>query len=654
MIASPHVREDTELLVSAPVGGLNEAASIDGLDDRQATEALNCEFYKGTVAKRRGYTALGDAIVTDLVSYWGYQFIKKDGTSQLLRVNGTHLYKLSGANTWLGAISGVNPGNATDVFGGGKNLGTAVQHNDVVYYADGDVVYRYNGSRILPWSFAGGTMAAATLSPDVVGGALSVGDYTCVYTLYDSVLGEETNPSTVSAIEAVALLNNRIPFSIAKPTGYTTNYDKVRIYRTTADGAGAWFFEAEVAASDWPAGGSTALTGYLTIADSSLGAEVQYDNDPAPLWRFLRLNGERVVGGHIATTAPSQVMWSKVNQPWAVPALNAQYLRRDDGHPIRGVFETMHGNLFVGKSQGPIFELAPHPTLTYAPLQLPALHGLESHHSVIPVGNGAVFADRAGLVEFNGQQTILASKAVQAKYRELAAKFDTNAAGEVSLLQRCFGIHDQQPDRSQIRFAFAKFDTAETDDQLVMDVETLSGESGSWHREQYKSKGFRVLFPVQDQTSGGNKLTAIYAADGEGKCWRLRTDTTGTEVYSDNAGGITFQWHSKWFGDGLNDFLPRYLDVEIEKAATGKTTGNLTVKVWKDVDAATAIVTKTIALSDAAYQTKRIDIPVPAASSQYWKRLRVGFEHTAADGDVSIVKFSIRGKMIGHRLIGIS
>ena len=654
MVVQSHVREDTELLVSAPVGGLNEAASIDAIDDRQATEALNSEFYKGTVAKRRGYTAIGDTIVTDLVCYWAYQFIKKDGTSQLLRVNGTHLYKLTGG-TWLGAISGVNPGNATDVFGGGKNLGTAVQHNDVIYYADGDVVYRYNGTRILPWSFAGGTMTAAVLAAAVAAGALSAGAYTCVYTLYDSTLGEETDPATVSN-SITAALNQRIPYTIAKPTGYTTNYDKVRIYRTTADGAGAWFFEAEVAASDWPGGGSTDLTGYLTIADSSLGAEVQYDNDPAPLWRFLRLNGERVVGGHIAATAPSQVMWSKVNAPWAVPALNALYLRRDDGHPIRGVFETMHGNLFVGKSQGPLFELAPHPTLTYAPLQLPALHGLESHHSVIPIGNGALFADRAGLVEFNGQQTTLASKAVQSKFRELAGKFDTNATGEVSLLQRCFGIHDQQPDRTQARFSFAKFDTAETDDELVIDLETLAGERGSWHREQYKTKGFRVLFPVQDQTSGGNKLTAIYAADGDGKCWRLRTDTTGAEVYSDNAGGITFQWHSKWFGDGLNDFLPRYLDVELEKSATGKTTGALTVKVWKDGDSATVIVSKSITLLDSGGLTfvKRIDIPVPPGSSQYWKRIRVGFEHSSADGDVSIVKFSVRGKMIGRRLIGIA
>lgn len=649
-----------EVLVNAPVGGLNEAAVLDALGDTQATTALNCEFYKGTIAKRRGSVQIGDQVnpaswAAERIAFWGHQYVKKDGTSTLLAVFGTHLYKLSGS-TWVGAISGTNPAGATDVFGGGKNLGSHVQYADVVYYADGDVTYRYNGTTIRPWSFAGGTMGAAVLTnPAVGGGALNAGAKTMVYTLYDSALGEETNPSTVSN-SVTATANQRIEYTITKPTGYTTNFDKVRIYSTTADGSGAWYYEAEVAASDWPAGGSTALTGYVTIADSSLGAEVAYDNDPVPLWRYLQLHDERVVGGCIGTTAPSQVSWSKTNAPFAVPTTNAQYLKRDDGHPIRAVFSALFGNLYVAKQGGPIFQLRPHPTLGYAPQQLPALHGCECHQSVVADDNGAMFVDRLGIVAFNGQQTRLVSGPVQTTFRTLSAKVDTNATGDTSLLQRAVGIHDQQADRTQIRWSFAKATTGgESDDALVMEAENAMGIAGAWHREQYATRGLRVFFAVQDPSVSGIKTPAVYALDGNGMCHRLRTNASNEDVFSDVAGAITMSWYSKWFGDGLNDFIPRFVDVEIERSVSGKTTGTLYVYLWKDGDDSAAIQTKSLTLSDTGNNraTYRIDVAVPS-TGQYWKRLRVGFGHSDVNGDVSIVKFAVLGRLIGRRLLGVA
>lgn len=652
-----------ELVITAPVGGLNEAASIDTMDNAQATEALNCEFWKGTIAKRRGIVQIGDQVDSgnpwsnERICYWATQYVTRAGVSTLLRVNGAHLYKVNGT-VWVGAISGTNPAGATDVFGGGKNLGSHVQFNDVIYYADGDVTKRYDGTTIRDWSFAGGTMAAATLSAAVAGGSLSAGAYTMVYTLYDSSRGEETNPATVSN-SIVAALNQKIPYSIAKPSGYTTNFDKVRIYRTTADGAGAWFFEAEVAASDWPAAGSTALTGFLTISDAALGAEVAYDNDPAPKWRFLQLHDERVVGGHIATTAPSQVMWSKPGAPFSVPSSNGQYLKRDDGHPIRAVFQAMFGNLYVAKQGGPIFELTPHPTLGYSPLQLPALHGCESHHSVIFDGNEAVFVDRLGIVRFNGQQSELISPPVQSTFRRLSAQIDTNVTGEMSLLQRAFGIHDQQSDRTQCRWTFALTTTNGIyDDQLVLDLASAVGESGAWHREQYETRGFRVFFAAQDPLNTGQKTPAIYACDGNGNVYRLRTDAANAEVFADSGGKYAMQWYSKWFGDGINDSIPRYVDIEIERSTDTYKSGSIAVTLWQDGDDTAPVVTKHLNLYDSfdsgqRRRTYRIDVPVPA-SGQYWKRLRIGFSHTEASGDVSIVKFIVWAIPVGARLIGVA
>jgi hypothetical protein len=382
---------------------------------------------------------------------------------------------------------------------------------------------------------------------------------------------------------------------------------------------------------------------------------VAYDNDPAPKWRYFQLHDERVVGGHIGTTAPSQVAWSKAGAPFAVPALNAQYLQRDDGHPIRGVFKALYGNLFVGKQGGPLFQLSPHPTLGYAPLMLPALHGLESHHSVIAGDNGALFEDRLGLVSFNGQQTRLISGPVQETFRRLAAQVDTSASGEKGIMQRVFGIHDQQADRSQARWAFALTTTdLVSDDQLVVDLESTSGEAGAWHREQYKSRGLRVFFAVVDPAASGQKTPAIYALDGNGQCWRLRTDESNVEVFADDGAAYTMTWYSKWFGDGLNAFLPRFIDVELEISAAGATTGNVSVTLWKDGDESAPVQTKTIALASTGpvVRTVRFDIAVVAASSMYWRRLRVGFSHSSANGDVSIVKFTVLGKMIGRRLLG--
>lgn len=641
-------QEPEPLELRALIGGLNDTDSINDIQDIEATLAHNVTFDDHTIGNRRGRVRDGDQIdpsgtagVGDRVAWWKFQFRKRDGTTQDLQVNGTHLYKQT-AGLWLGAISGLNPGDATDIIGGGVRRGTHVQYNDILYYCDGTLQKRYNGSNIRDWSFAGGTLPAPSIDA-VTGSAgnLGAGNYQIVYSYRDPLTGDETNPSTASAAVAVAA-NTERKVTIPANASWTPQYTRVRLYRTVVNGAGAFFFERELDIGSH----NLATTAYtwaidaacrITIADSSLGAEVEFDNDPIPTGiSVVFVHDERVIAiDHTRAT----VYWSKKGRPWSFPTANAQDLLKEDGHPAIGGF-VMFGFPYVWKRGGPGFQLGPHPTLGYVPQQLPARHGCESHWSIVVDENHAYWADKDGFLRFNGQQTENISDA------KIRRTFATLAKSSNAYISNSVGIHHNQADRQRVSWFFSTAD-ATKDKVINLDLRTheatgQGGPNGSgWHVEEYSTYGQRVCCHYEDSS---NRTNHVYTADANGYAYRLRTNTSGNEVYSDEGSPILMKWHSKWYGNGLLDQLLHWLDVEFERSAPGRTAGLVTVKVWADADERHPVVTRQFNLYDSGNLTRTLRFNMPG---KYFRRFRIGFEHQSANGDVSIVKVVPWGSTIG-------
>ena len=649
------------LEVSNPVGGLNDTDTIANVENNEATVAENVDFDRGTIANRRGYQQVGDQVGWGMC-FAGWHYRRRDGSQQVLTVFGDKLFKLLPTGKWVGAVSEVAAGTSADIIGGGRNDGCIGQYSDIVYYADGDKQMRYDGSTvpqtIRDWSFKGSIPAPTIITPGTDPGALSNGKYTIVITLSSSTTGEETNPSAVSnTVTATTGAGGQSYFlvTINPIPDWKSYFDRVNIYRTFADGAGAWFFEKQ---ANVPAGfnlATTALTTalapplHISYADGNLQSEVSFDRDPIPAIRYFAIHDERFVGTGNASS-PATVYWTPKGNPTEWPTSNAQHLRRDDGHPASGVFSSMFGKVFITKRNGPNFQLSPHPILGYAPQPLPARHGSDNHFSILEDENHAFWWDKDGVVKFNGQQSInVSDPKIRRLYRQIVND-------QQNYVDNVHGVLDNQPDRPRARWLISTPAAGIAGRHLVLDMRT-----GAWHVESYdQEKDLRVAWKVEE-----NRREVVWCGDGRGRVFRLRYDGNGNENYDDNGRAIKMRWYSKWFGDGITDNLFVRFDMLLERSPEGHAQGPLRVLFFKNANA-NYFFRKDVTLwgygdpappeyvqfypgsEDPEVYLVRIDLP-----AGYAKWFRVGFEHDAVGGSVSIVKFRLMVREIGPRVVGV-
>src|SRR3990172_3874376 len=95
---------DTKLIEKL-TGGIDYSVRSDGLKDEQATIASNVIFYNDQVRVDTGYDKFVQTVVG--IPRAVYQLYYKDGSSELLLVTNTTLYKLA-ASEWQYVSGGVD------------------------------------------------------------------------------------------------------------------------------------------------------------------------------------------------------------------------------------------------------------------------------------------------------------------------------------------------------------------------------------------------------------------------------------------------------------------------------------------------------------------------------------------------------------------
>ena len=118
--------------------GMNNKTEANLLDDRELVESLNCFVGPGYIEKRYGYKTYR----TNACSYL-YEFFKSNGTSDLLVVSGTTLYKDNGTSlVSVTMTNSLTTSNVKMITYNDRSM------NDVVLVADGGTLKTYDGTEV--------------------------------------------------------------------------------------------------------------------------------------------------------------------------------------------------------------------------------------------------------------------------------------------------------------------------------------------------------------------------------------------------------------------------------------------------------------------------------------------------------------------------
>lgn len=112
------------------------------------------------------------------------------------------------------------------------------------------------------------------------------GDYSAVFTYYDSARGFETNPAQ-PAPALVTLANQSLRVTVVASTD--TRFDKIRIYRNQAGVPATFFLDQEVA--------NASATIESVKADVELGGAVSYGNARPPVCMYIAKTASRIFWG---------------------------------------------------------------------------------------------------------------------------------------------------------------------------------------------------------------------------------------------------------------------------------------------------------------------------------------------------------------------
>jgi hypothetical protein len=259
--------------VAQPLSGFHALGTPFLVPAEGADVAMNVTWESLCIEKATGRVQIGDAIAvagstpgSNLNIHqcmWGYQHITKAGVRTLIRVNGMQLFKLIDTDPdpnvwrWVGAVSGVIPATADDVLGNGVNLGTAVQKNDRIHYADGGLLRRMwipgPPSRIVPWG-SDLVLAAGTITGEIQTGGflLSSRRYSFAYQLINADTGFKTSLSPVSNVAQIAGAGDQsqLAITIPKVENWTPDWSIIRIARSTGavppSDPAAWLTEYDI------------------------------------------------------------------------------------------------------------------------------------------------------------------------------------------------------------------------------------------------------------------------------------------------------------------------------------------------------------------------------------------------------------------------
>jgi hypothetical protein len=300
-------------------GGINSKFSADAINDNESPELLNVRIDSvGAVSKRPSYSDYNDTALSEEIDS-AYRYYEIDGTKNTLVQYDTALVL---GNDATGAFTSKSTA-VTD----GSRLDYCTSHNVVYMTNESDTPLCYVGSStnaVFEW----GCQVADVSSTDssLIDGSLDESatyQYKITYYYHGY---EESNGS-----DAVVVVTGADPTDGVQLTSIPTGDARVtarKIYRTEGDGA-VFYYLATI-------DDNTDTTYSDTTVDTSLDTATicPTDNGLPPngcQWAFVAAN--RVF---LVDINESKYYYSGLDTPDIFPALNYDYVFRDDGEWLKG------------------------------------------------------------------------------------------------------------------------------------------------------------------------------------------------------------------------------------------------------------------------------------------------------------------------------
>jgi len=439
----PAERAEQSLVIMGCGGGLQVDRPYVFVKPSEAILLQDCTVRVGVVEKALGCAQLGDQIGGSPTNYGLFQFKRMDAagaiTRQELSIWATTLYERVGANwTNRGTVSG-------------SRHATAVQYGNRLFISNGSAdPLVWDGTTLQEVNCAVPPTPSANADPEDIDadGVLVTGDIISIGAIYyDPVNGDVSNASDIFVYREDtggfigAGGDNVIKIDIAAQGGLPARFTKVRLYRSRP-GISDLLYESEID-FDTPGDNTTAITDATigAVADTALGALLEYDNQDMPKYQILWAYDDRIFGTYDPDNQ-TEVGWSKNDsRPTAWPlSSNRMELDKQDGFPVTGLREYA-GRLYAFKKYK-AYLISGDPQAQYSNKPLPASLGLVCHWACDIAKNYLWGLGIGSLWRFDGSGFEIVSKN---RFASLLVPAQTKAAADPVYL-----VHDPNEERGEL------------------------------------------------------------------------------------------------------------------------------------------------------------------------------------------------------------
>lgn len=678
----PDEEEDFELItISSPIGGLYDIGNIFQVAVNGLSLSQNVTFENLALEKRPGLKEVGQKLTDSIRGNWGGQYVMPNDESPpveqltMLRANGvfslnSRLFKLVDWEStdpddwrWKGVISNTEQGTSADNIGDGFGYATVIVQAGRMYYADGGgarKVFIFSPKQIVTWGLNVTTPAAGTIASESSGGTgylLTGRKYSYKYQIISELTGFKSQLSAESNVFETTLAGDNVALAGVVPAqaGLASGTYTVRIARSTGSvppsPPAAWLFEKDY----------TGITNLATVPlnvtlekfDGDLTQQLTEVYPTAPRGKYVLYDpsGDRAILFGDPENL-SVVYWSEDGNfgNWP-PVQQTPPIEDDNGDPLNGGFVGLNGRVFIMKRRKGVYELVQTVNGAYSPQKLTNAYGCWSHYSIVNRGTSLYWLTLEGAVEFNGSEF---NNISDDKIRRL---FETFAKAESEAIEFLppYGIDQRKPGLPTIEWV-VRDPTTNGEYRMIYNVRLKN-----WSLQSSESGiGYSVQWLARDAQPGiGDGLDHLYISAADGSLRRYGSDMNANVIYYDEQDGIEreYTWNPKtvWFGNGIESYIPRYLDFLMKVVPEEEANGQIVVSLYVDGHE-TPQHQKPYPIPNSTDYPDVQFVPVRFRCDSHKSPCRIfrfGWAHFDADGHPMIPLYQIKYSLVEPRLRGI-
>lgn len=655
-------------------GGLNTLLEDYQIQDHELSYVLNASFSKpGTIRTRPGFKR-GNRTAAPGSVLGIYEFQKADGTRVLLAKVGTELRTLTVASD--DSITVATSALKTGLEAGFKPFFATIGDKCIIF--DKTKNYIYDGTNITELGRDAPDTAGITLTATTGGSLTSSSTYQYKFTYRSTSLGIESTLSGSLSVTLSATQNAvSVTFSAAVLAELDAVWDKIRVYRTTANGS-SFLFDVDVTGSftDTTADGGLGATaidsGYIKPPGGRAGVEYL-----GRLWL-------------VTETDPTLVYYSEAGLPDRWKAANVLRISQRTGDLPIGFVKT-HGRLYAITERGLFLLVGDDPT-AMSWIEYEGAQGGEAGRAAVVVGGlSYVFNARIGIYRFLGAGV----ERIGAKIRPTVLGLDLSKAKDEY-------VAEFDPSSEAVLFAVRQVASSRNDRVLAYHIRTGAWSIWDWNvsamAQVHDGSGvLRLLFGDDDgyfnwvgdydsdgspggtvsgtvEADDGTTLTdssAAFSTTGDGlanlRLYAVKADGTKVGVSTITSNTATTITHSPWSGfapsAGDRYFVGgiklefRTKNSDLDAPTNPKRLSWMTLVSPQQLTTdPLAVITYLDGSIDGAYQTITLnnnndpEMSVTASGSGgYAKRLQIECQHVTNGAKLSLGGVFVRYEVVDQR-----